>query len=137
MKNQKKSQKILTAALVLLFLAVGEFLGLALFGQSLLMIIFGFLIAGVLSKTWDRGMKPRKERALLNFQTLMQSRLWWLLLLGMWDGTYRIVTSGYTSPSALGKMFVLLTFALTFIIPLLKLAVKSQKKEKNSLSLNL
>ena len=129
MNNHKKPQKFLTAVLVLLFLAVGIFLGSALFGQSLLAVIFGFLIAGVLSKIWDRGMKPNTQKQKLSGYTIMQTRLWWLVLLGMWDSTYRIVISTYTSPSALGKIFVLLTFALTFIIPILKLVIKPQKKE--------
>ena len=137
MYNCKHSQKFLLAVLVFLLLAAGMFLGSALFGQSLLMVIFGFLVAGALSKILDRGMKPIDQRQKLDGYTIMQTRLWWLFLLGMWDGTYRVVMT--TTPSAFGKTFILLTFALTFIIPILKLAMKPTRKagRKTRLSLNL
>ena len=139
MKNQKKSRKFLTAVLVLLFLAVGMFLGSALFGRSLLMVIFGFLVAGLLGKIWDRGMKPSNQRQNLDGHTIMQTRLWWLLLLGMWDAVYRIAMNTYASPTNLGRIFLFLTLGLTVLIPILKLTIgpAKDKKERKTMSLNL
>ena len=139
MDNHKKSKKFLIAVLVLFSLAAGMFLGSALFGPSLLMVIFGFLVAGVLGKILDRGIKPIDQRQKLDGYTIMQTRLWWLFLLGMWDITYRIVMNTYAPPSALGRIFVILTLALTVLIPVLKLAIRpaKNKKGKKSVSLNL
>lgn len=129
-----KGLRFMLALTIIEFASLGIWIGGILFGIGLAALAFGFLIAGIFAKILDRMMKPRKQRALLNFQTLMQSRLWWLLLAVVWLVFLKWL--GYIANSIVpvpteqlvGRFLFFVVLVLTVAILILKYIGKPKRK---------
>ena len=122
----------MVAMVVLEFLGIGSWIGHILFGLGLPFLVFAFLFAGLMTKILDRMLRPKKKRAKLNFETIMQSRLWWLFLVMMWS----IVVVSPTAPVAVGAAIFLFTIAITVVIPVLKLFARSRLSTEREYTTN-